>query len=141
MSEAFIINDPPGSFLVKALDGSSAFDSRLPTQRVFMTGTADLLGPAGVNGIDTTTKLISFGRTFAKIPYVRSAARQISGPDGGLVDYYSPSMSWSIIATGVQFAGGYYTHATATGVYLGNANRSARTLRYVYAIFENPVEF
>lgn len=141
--EAFVINDPPGSFVVKSLDGGNAFDSRLPTQRIYMTGTTDLLGPSDVNGINNTAKFVDYGRTFGKIPYVRSAARQVSPspPTGGLVGYYSPLVSWTINALNTQFANGHFTHATTTGLYLGNIYRGSATLRYVYAIFENPVEF
>jgi len=146
--ENFTFNDPPGTLLVKSLDGQSAFDSRLPTQRIYMTGSADVQGPANTS-IQATTFFVPFGKVFPKIPYLRSAARLIDNISGNQnfgqgKDYWPPSMGWTRISTtGQQFFGGNYTAANTNGVYLGNGwqNGAPRgRLRFLYGVFENPVE-
>lgn len=143
MSEAFVLNNPTGTFLVKAQDGSIAFDSRLATQRLYLVGTADVTGPAS-QSVTFTTLLIPFGKTFTKVPYVRSAARLIDGQtavDQGK-NFYPPQMTWSTVGS-QQFFFGNYTAAGPSGVYLGNAMQNGAPrgrLRFLYAIFENPVE-
>lgn len=141
--EAFLINDPPGTFIVKSLDGGTAFDSRLQTQRIYMVGTADLLGPPNA-AVSATYLQVPYGKTFPKIPYVRSVARALDAPfDTSFQNYHPPYMTWTnILVTGQQSITGHYTNANVSSVYLGNAWQSYpnRRLRFLYAIFENPVE-
>lgn len=146
---AYIINDPPGTFIVKAADGGqSAFDSRLATQRIYMVGTADVTGPAN-QSIISTQVLVPYGKAFDKIPYVRSASRLIDNVAGNsALDqykyYFPPQLGWSQNnANGVQFFNGAYTAAQKTGMYLGNSwqNGAPRgRLRFVFEVFENQVE-
>ncbi|MGL5166625.1 MAG: hypothetical protein ACRC9K_12130 [Afipia sp.] len=146
---SYIINDPPGTFIVKAADGGqSALDSRLATQRTFMVGTADVTGPAN-GSIISTQVLVPYGKTFDKIPYVCSASRLIDNVAGNsALDqykfYFPPQLGWSQnVAGGAQFFSGAYTAAQKTGLYLGNSWESGAPrgrLRFVYAVFENQVE-
>ena len=131
--EGFIFNDSP--------DGQRAFDSRLPTQVVYIRGTAEIAGPA--SGVYAATLFVPYGKPFAKIPYVRSAARiiNVTGNFSIYKDIYPSMLSWSQNnATGAQFFSGNYTAAQITGLYLGNAWPNGVRLRSAYAIFENPVQ-
>lgn len=142
--ETFLLNNPPGSFLVKAADGSRAFDSRLPTQRLYLTGAANLTGPS--SAVAATTLWVPYGKTFAKIPYVRAASRVTSAAHSNYdayKNYYPPQLSWTYVTTsGAQFFSGNYTAARTDGVFLGNAHQTpgGTTSRHIYAAFENPVE-
>lgn len=143
--QALIINDPPGSFRVKNSSGDDVFDSRFATQRIHMVGNASLVGPS--TAVSATTLLVPYGKTFAKIPYVRSASRITAfttSPNPYGDNYYPPLLSWTkIVSTGAQFFSGNYTAAQLSGLYLGNAhqNPGGTTARFVYAVFDNPVEY
>ena len=139
----FTINDPPGTFIVHGADGHVAFDSRLPLQRVHLNGTAVVNGPP-----DTSTYFgtlfVPYGMTFAKPPYVLSAARLLD--DIGLYsqEFYSPRFTYSLNpVTGQVLIGGTYTAANETGVYLGNAGYSPPTLKgrakFIYSVFGNTI--
>lgn len=138
-----------GGFVVGAPDGSTAFDSRRPSQRIYMTGTSDLLGPDG--GSPYTTKQILYGKTFDKIPYVVSAGRIITpgyAAQQGAQHIYCPGLQWSFISsTGQQFFNGNFTSAFKSDLYLGNGwqtlavgGGAKATVRFIYAVFENFVE-
>lgn len=145
--ESVLFNDPAGSFIVTSSDGQVAFDSRLPTQVIFMRGTADVIGP-GSQGINSTSLFVPYGKPFSKIPYVRSASRLIDSQPNGAhpqqLNFYPPQMSYSkLVANGTQFFSGNYTAAQMVGLYLGNAMQSGAPrgrLRFVFAVFENPVQ-
>lgn len=143
LTETFMLNDPPGAFRVIAADGTSAFDSRLSTQRIHMTGTLDLTGPANT-GIISTTSRVNFGKTFAVPPYVKGAGRMIDA-NPAIYDeakhYYIPRLGWSkLIANGLEFYSGFFHAADTTGVTFGNAYQSAAPLgrlRWVFGVFDN----
>lgn len=146
--EAFIFNDPPGSFILKRPDGVSAFDSRLATYRIHKTGVAEVQGPANMS-VQFTTLFVPYNKTFTKIPYVRSVSRLIDNQSGNVnlaqyKDYWPPNLGWSqVITTGQEFFGGTHTHALLNGLYIGNDWQSGAPrgrIRAYYAIFENPVQ-
>lgn len=138
MTQTFIFNNPPGSFRVLQPSGLAAFDSRYATQKIYLTGVA-LVPLAGVT--------IPYGKTFAKVPYVRSAARLIDSSGSSYADYqvyYPPRITWSRIpSTGAQFFSGNYTAAAYSSMVLGSAwtaSYAPGRYNFLYAVFENPVQ-
>lgn len=136
--ESFIFNDPPGAFIVKSPDGGVAFDSRMATQRLYMTGTADVAGPPNT-GYYAIYLEVPYGKVFPKPPYVRSAARALDGSDVIFQYFYPPYLTWmNVTVTGVHNFSGNYTNAGVSSLSLGNAMQNRR-VRHVYAVFENQV--
>lgn len=136
-----------------ANDGSSAFDSRLQTQRIFLVGTLDLQGrtssPAPGGGVllnPSAFTNVPYGKTFDKIPYVRSVSRRIGTSNAFDFWIQPPYINYSAGGNYLTYINGHYSNANTTSLYIGNtdatdaANGFNGARRYWYAVFENPVE-
>lgn len=140
--QTFEINNPDGAFRVYASDGIDAFDSRLQTQRIFMTGTADVDGPGSYLFNELS---IAFGKTFATTPYARSASRLIDASKSTLNAYKNllpPQLSYQASTPSAVFWDGNYTVAKLDSLVLGNSTSgtaSQARRRFWYSVFENPI--
>ena len=144
-----------GSFRVTADNGTKVFDSRYETQRIFMTGSADVPGRkyTGTNVVlDPGISTVLFGRSFDQYPYVLSAGRKLtninSTPDDQ-VNIRPPHIWWNSRSTDdLSVMNGFLTSSISDRLRIVNYNyafNSAGPLldwgitRVWYAIFHNPI--